>query len=102
MIPHLAQVLQANLQLAAFSGFHGTTTPLHRAVAAGHLDTCCAILGLIKRRIDAAEDGGAARPRVARPGKGGSAKRWRALHRTVLNQRTNQGHTPLMIACEKG
>jgi len=91
------QVLESKPQLAAYSGFHGTTTPLHRAAAGGHLDICCAIIDLIKARIDAAESAAQSVKQRA-----SSGKRWRALLRTVINQRTNRGLTPLMVACEHG
>ena len=103
----------SNPQLAAFSGFHGSTSSLHRAAAAGHLDVCRAVVGLIQRKIAEADapatreggGGGGGGARGARrrkvPGMA-PARRWRSLLRTVLDQRTHRGKTPLMLACEQG
>ena len=93
-------------QLAAFSGFHGSTSPLHRAAAGGHVDVCRAIVEAVKRRAEQAEQAqqevGLAGGLGKRVLVGGSARRWRSLLRTVLNQRTHKSKTPLMLACEKG
>jgi ankyrin repeat protein len=95
----VAQVLRDKPQLAAFSGFHGTTSPLHRAAAAGHLGVCRAIIEPLKARIRAAEaaTGGPGSPRAA-----GAGTKWRRLLATVLNQRSHKSLTPLMLACEHG
>ena len=91
------QVLQSKPQLAAFAGFHGTTSPLHRASQAGHLSTCIAIVELIKLKIAATEE--SAGPNKH---KSSTVRRWKSLLRTVLDQRTHRGQTPLMLACERG
>lgn len=83
--------------MAAFAGFHGTTTPLHRAAAAGHLSTCIAIVELIKLKIAAAEE--AVADGKQRPS---TVKRWKSLLKTVLDQQTHRGQTPLLLACEAG
>jgi ankyrin repeat protein len=84
-------------QLAAFTGFHGTTSPLHRAAAAGHLSTCKAIIELIKSKIVETEE-------AVNNGKQRSftLKRWKSLLKTVLDQRSHRGQTPMMLACEAG
>lgn len=94
---YVLQILAHKLQLAAYSGFHGTTTPLHRAVQAGHIDTCCVILDLIKARIKAAElavEIGKEKP--------STLKRWKSFQRRIIDQRSHQSLTPLMIACQRG
>jgi hypothetical protein len=70
---------------------------LHRAVVAGHLSTCRIIVRLIRERLNAAEEAA-----TKAKGKHSVVKRWKALLQTVLDQRTNKGLTPLMLACEKG
>ncbi|KAI3431476.1 hypothetical protein D9Q98_004528 [Chlorella vulgaris] len=91
----VAQVLCEKPQLAAFTGFHGTTSPLHRAAAAGHLGVCRAILEPLKQRVRAAE--------AAAGGKrSAAATKWQRLLSTVLNQRSHKSLTPLMLACEHG
>lgn len=95
----VAQVLGDKPQLAAFSGFHGTTSPLHRAAAAGHLGVCRAIVEPLKARIRAAE-AAAGGPGSTRAAAAGS--KWRRLLATVLNQRSHKSLTPLMLACEHG
>jgi E3 ubiquitin-protein ligase XBAT32/33 len=84
-------------QLAAFTGFHGTTSPLHRAAAAGHLSTCKAIIELIKSKIAETEQ-------ACNNGKQRSStlKRWKSLLTTVIDQRSHRGQTPIMLACESG
>ncbi|EFN53948.1 hypothetical protein CHLNCDRAFT_136194 [Chlorella variabilis] len=94
----MQRVLRDRPQLAAFTGFHGTTSPLHRAAAAGHLAVCHAIVEPLKQRVAlsaaAAAAGGSKRS--------AAAAKWRRLLATVLNQRSHKSLTPLMLACEHG
>ncbi|KAG7670424.1 hypothetical protein Ndes2526A_g00178 [Nannochloris sp. 'desiccata'] len=91
------QVLVSKPQLAAFTGFNGTTSPLHRAAAAGHLSTCKTILELIKSKIaeteNAVKNGNQRFSRL---------KRCKSLLKTVIDQRSHRGQTALMLACEAG
>lgn len=87
----------AKPQLAAFTGLHATSSPLHRAATAGHLSTCKAIVEAIRRKGETVEADVAAGKNKRR-----LAKRWQSLLHTVLNQQNNRGQTPLMLACERG
>ncbi len=85
----MLQVLERKPQLAAFTGFRGSLSSLHRAVVQGDEGTCRAIIDILG---DYSE-------------KQMSQKKIKfedTLLYTVLNQRTHRGTTPLMVACEKG
>lgn len=91
------QVLVAKPQLAAFTGLHATSSPLHRAATAGHLSTCKAIVEAVRKKAETVEAdvaSGKSKQRLA--------KRWHSLLHTVLNQQNNRGQTALMLACERG
>lgn len=75
-------------RLAAFAGFHGTMTALHRAIKTGDDDMCRLIVDMCQKYSD--------RQRAKCVGV-----RDTLLH-TVVNQRSHKGLTPLMMACEKG
>ncbi|KAL4440336.1 hypothetical protein ABPG75_003337 [Micractinium tetrahymenae] len=97
------QVMSDKPFLAAFTGFHGTTSALHRAAAAGHLPACRAILEPLKQRVRDAEAAAAKRgAAVAIAAPSPAAAKWRRLLATVLNQRSHKSLTPLMLACEHG
>lgn len=82
--------------LAAFSGFQGTYSPLHRAATRGHLNVCKAILRIIGEKKEDGED-------IRRSGDApNSRKKWDDFFDTVLNQKSHKGQTPLMLACDNG
>lgn len=82
------EVLLSKPRLAAFTGFHGTLSALHRAIRNGDEDVCKVILDICRVYSDKQE------------AKGVSEKN--SLLHIVVNQRTNKGLSPLMLACEKG
>lgn len=82
------QILARKPRLAAFTGFHGTLSPLHRAIMHGDSDTCRAIIE-------------SCREYSAQQMEDGVAEKGTLLH-YIVNQRTNRGTTPLMVACDKG
>ncbi|WPT13214.1 Putative E3 ubiquitin-protein ligase XBOS32 [Picochlorum sp. SENEW3] len=82
------EILARKPRLAAFTGFHGTLSPLHRAIMHGDSDTCRAIIE-------------SCREYSAQQMEDGVAEKGTLLH-YIVNQRTNRGTTPLMVACDKG
>lgn len=82
-------MLERKPQLAAFTGFRGSLSSLHRAIVHGDDGTCRAIIDILVNYSE----------------KQMSQKKIKfedTLLYTVLNQRTHRGTTPLMVACEKG
>uniref|UniRef100_A0A1D1ZMB5 RING-type domain-containing protein n=2 Tax=Auxenochlorella protothecoides TaxID=3075 RepID=A0A1D1ZMB5_AUXPR len=87
----VTEVLNAHPQLAAFGGFNSSSTPLHRAAAAGHVAVCQAVLDTLHTR-----DAGPAPP--DRPAAG----KWSRLAAALLDGRDGASQTPLMAACARG
>lgn len=82
-------MLERKPQLAAFTGFRGSLSSLHRAIAQGDDGTCRVIIDIL---------GDYSEKQMAQ-------KKLRfedTMLYTVLNQKTHRGTTPLMVACEKG
>lgn len=85
---HVLQVLKSKPRLAAFSGFQGSQTALHRAIKTGQQDVCNIILDACREYSETQRRKGVAFKDT--------------LLGIVTNQRTSKGLTPLMLACEGG
>lgn len=87
-IDTVRRVLERKPQLAVFTGFSGSLSPLHRAVGRKDESMCREIL---KIASEFSKSGGR-----AEDSKGVS------LTTVVANQKSHRGLTPLMMACESG
>ncbi len=82
------RVLERKPQLAVFTGFSGSLSPLHRAASRRDESMCREILKIVS---DFSKSNGRA-----------EENRGESLVLMVANQKSHRGLTPLMMACEAG